>query len=97
MGNRVGQQNGSSFIPSKSSNSASAVLSKQLNAILKSNTEQEGYRVELVDDNLYQWRVHLFNFPPDVQLAYAYKVFSSSENSNTSHTLPPLFALSTSS
>jgi len=58
----------SAFKPTKGTKEATAVLFKQFQELLKSKPENEGYRVELADDNIYQWRISLFDFPSTCQI-----------------------------
>jgi hypothetical protein len=43
-------------------------LFKLLTGILQLEPEKEGFRVETVDDNIYRWKVWLFNFAPEIPL-----------------------------
>jgi len=47
---------------SRSSKYASQRLAQELRHIMKSKPEENGYHVELVDDNMYLWEVRFFNF-----------------------------------
>jgi len=65
----------SAFIPTQGTPEATAFLFKQFQEILKSKPEREGFRVELADDNIYQWRIFLFNFPPECQIHTDLKMY----------------------
>jgi len=46
----------------KSSKAASQRLAQEMRHIMKSKPEENGYSIELVNDNMYLWEVRFFNF-----------------------------------
>eukprot|EP01122_Echinamoeba_exundans_P013274 TRINITY_DN5768_c0_g1_i1.p1 TRINITY_DN5768_c0_g1~~TRINITY_DN5768_c0_g1_i1.p1 ORF type:complete len:190 (-),score=23.41 TRINITY_DN5768_c0_g1_i1:58-627(-) len=61
--------------PTRSTKTGAEYLHKSLSIIVKSDPEKEGFRVELVDSNLYRWRVYLFDFPNESQISQDLKLF----------------------
>jgi len=69
------EQAPSAFIPTQGTPEATAFLFKQFQELLKSKPEKEGFRVELADDNMYQWRIFLFDFPSESQIHNDLKMY----------------------
>lgn len=64
MGNKLGR------LELKGGKSSSEHLIKAITTISNLNPEKDGYRVELDNNNVYKWNVHLFDFPKDAPIKY---------------------------
>eukprot|EP01116_Phalansterium_solitarium_P018994 TRINITY_DN5184_c0_g1_i4.p1 TRINITY_DN5184_c0_g1~~TRINITY_DN5184_c0_g1_i4.p1 ORF type:complete len:305 (+),score=13.45 TRINITY_DN5184_c0_g1_i4:923-1837(+) len=56
------------FAPISGTGAATERIMSELKHIMKSEPERNGYSVEPVDDNLYQWELKLFSFDEDSPL-----------------------------
>ena len=66
--NTLLQMGNASVVGHKGAKQATEHLFKLLTGILQLEPEKEGFRVEIIDDNIYRWKVWLFNFSPEIQL-----------------------------